>query len=81
MSGVVPGDEVITLTDMIRCAERELAMRRNVYPRWIEKGRMKESTANHELAAMERIIETLTALREVRAGINQAVAALVKAGI
>lgn len=37
--------------------ERELAMRRRVYPRWIDAGRMSSEKAAHEIAVMEQIVE------------------------
>ncbi len=47
----------ITATDKRKCAERELAMRRGVYPRWVVKGRMKQEVADREIAIMEAIVE------------------------
>lgn len=54
---------MITLAQQIKSAARELAMRRNVYPKWVSSGRMKQADADHELAAMQAIIDTLNALR------------------
>jgi hypothetical protein len=34
-------------------------MRRRVYPSWAAKGRMSQATADHEIAAMEAVLETL----------------------
>lgn len=39
------------------CAKRELAMRRRVYPKWVDSGRMSQDKANHEIAAMTAILE------------------------
>ena len=36
---------------------RELAMRRKVYPRFVDKGSMKQSEANREIAVMAEIVE------------------------
>lgn len=46
-----------TAEEKLRCTERELKMRRRVYPRWIAEGRMKEADARHELETMEAIAE------------------------
>ena len=47
------------MDDMIRCADREVAMRRRVYPRWVEDGRMRQEKADHEIECMEAIAEKL----------------------
>lgn len=47
------------LTDQIASARRELSMRRRVYPSWIERKRMTQAQADHEIACMEAIIKTL----------------------
>jgi hypothetical protein len=35
--------------------EREVAMRRNVYPRWITAGKISEHTANFRIAVLESV--------------------------
>jgi hypothetical protein len=49
----------VSLPDQIKCARRELAMRRNVYPKWVAGGRMKPDAADRELAGMEAIVASL----------------------
>lgn len=61
MSAVVP------LTEQIKCAKRELALRQRVYPKWVRDGRMKREAADHELAAMQAIVASLEALLSVQA--------------
>lgn len=53
----------MTITDQIRCAKRELAMRERVYPSWVRKERMKMADAQHEVAAMRAIVTTLEHVR------------------
>jgi hypothetical protein len=48
--------DIITTADKLACAKRELAMRRNVYPRWIEQHKMSAGKAAHEIAAMQAIV-------------------------
>jgi hypothetical protein len=48
--------DIITTADKLACAKRELAMRNNVYPRWIEQKKMSAGKAAHEIACMEAII-------------------------
>ena len=47
--------EIITETDKLKCAERELAMRKRVYPRLVKQDRMSAGEAAHEIACMEEI--------------------------
>ena len=47
----------ITDQDKLACAEREVKMRRRVYPRWIAAGKMTQAKADHEIAVMESIAE------------------------
>lgn len=44
--------------------DRELAMRRNVYPKWVRDGRMKEATADRQIAALEAARETVRQARQ-----------------
>lgn len=44
-----------TAAEKLACAERELKLRRRVYPRWIERGQMTQKLADHEIACMESI--------------------------
>ena len=47
---------VIPTAEKLACAERELKMRKKVYPRWVEEGKMSEGKATHELACIEALI-------------------------
>ena len=51
-----------TIQEQLAAARREVAMRRRVYPRWVESGRMSQHTADHEMACMVAIVETLRGL-------------------
>lgn len=53
----------VSLDDMIRCAGRELGIRRTVYPKFIASGRMKQDEADREIARMDAIYATLKALK------------------
>lgn len=55
-----------TLRDCIDCARRELALRRRCYPGWVKQSRMDEAKAGHEIACMERIVERLEMLENLR---------------
>jgi hypothetical protein len=46
----------ITIADKLACAERELALRQNVYPRWVEQNRMSAGRAAREIAVMQAIV-------------------------
>lgn len=49
----------ISIEVLLQSAKRELAYRRRVYPRLVAEEKMREQTAAHEIACMERIIEIL----------------------
>ncbi len=53
-----------SLAQQIGCVKREIAMRRRVYPRWVADGRLIQSKADAEIAAMEAVLATLQALEE-----------------
>lgn len=49
----------MTIDDQIKCVRREIAMRRQMYPKWVASGRLKKGQADHEIAAMEAVLATL----------------------
>lgn len=53
----------VTLEQQLSAVAREIAMRRNVYPKWVAARKMKPEKAEAELAAMEAVIATLNAER------------------
>jgi hypothetical protein len=52
----------VSIDDMIKCINRELAYRRNLYPIWVKNKRMKPEVAEHEIEMMESILNLLTSL-------------------
>lgn len=46
---------IFTAADKLAAVRREIAMRRRVYPRWVEAGRMTQAKADEEIAVMEAI--------------------------
>jgi hypothetical protein len=52
----------VSASDQLAAADRELKLRRRVYPRWVESGKMTEAKARAEIAAMAAIVDTLTTL-------------------
>lgn len=52
----------VPLHVQIDAARRELDLRRKVYPRLVEKGRLRQSSADDEIAAMTAIVATLQTL-------------------
>lgn len=51
-----------TFAEQKEAAERELRMRRSVYPRWVANKKMTQAKADRELVLMEDIVETLAQL-------------------
>lgn len=47
----------ITTADMIKEIQRELNMRKRVFPTWVLQGRLKENVADKRIKIMERILE------------------------
>ena len=47
----------ITTTEIIKEIQRELNMRKRVYPNWILQERLKENIANKRIKIMEKILE------------------------
>jgi hypothetical protein len=53
---------MILLSEQLVEAERELALRRKLYPQWVQSGRLDPRKAQYQLACMEAITLTLTRL-------------------
>lgn len=49
----------ITIEQQLAAVRREIAMRKNVYPKWVTTGRMKLEKADAEIAAMQAVHDTL----------------------
>lgn len=47
----------ITTTDIIKEIQRELNMRKKVFPTWVLQGRIKQDVADKRIKIMERILE------------------------
>lgn len=50
------GPAPVTIQDMMGCAQRELHMRRRVYPRLVAQGKMRPDEAELETRIMEAIV-------------------------
>ena len=60
----VAGDKiVVSLPTQLAAVEREIPMRERVYPNRVAAGRMTITKADHELAAMRAVAETLRGLQ------------------
>ena len=49
----------MSLAEQIAEARRELAMRKKLYPQWVQSGRLDAAQAQHQLVCMEAIVATL----------------------
>ena len=47
----------MTEHEKLKCAERELAMRKRVYPRLVDAGKLKPEQATYELECMRAIVD------------------------
>jgi len=48
---------MITAETKLACLDREIKMRRRVYPRWVADGRMTQAKADDEIKTMEAIAD------------------------
>lgn len=49
----------VSLARQMRCVERELNMRRRVYPRWVADRKLEQFEADDEIEAMQAVLDTL----------------------
>lgn len=42
-----------TIPEYLACVEREINLRKRVYPRWIDAGKLTQTKADREIALME----------------------------
>lgn len=54
----------ITLEEQYLEVQREIAMRRRCYPRWIDQGTLSEAKAGRQLRTMEAVLETIRKARQ-----------------
>ena len=47
----------ITTLDKLKCAQRELALRKSVYQKRVTGGLMTQAKVDHEIAAMAAIVD------------------------
>lgn len=50
-----PKVEDIQFSDMLACVDRELAMRRKVYPRWVGQKKLTQAAADLEILRMRAV--------------------------
>ena len=61
----------ISLNQQIEEIERELTMRRSVYPRWVSAGKIRKGEADYQIARMEAVKATLEWMRDNEAAIRR----------
>jgi hypothetical protein len=54
----------ISLDQMIASVEREIRLRADAYPKFVQEHRMLQVKADHELAAMRAVLVTLKSIKE-----------------
>jgi hypothetical protein len=65
-------DAPIPLSEQIAECQRELALRNNVYPHFVAKGRMEQSEADQHVARLTAVLNTLLWLEKNEARIKAA---------
>jgi hypothetical protein len=53
---------MITLVEQIAEAQRELALRRQCYPAWVQSGQRDAGDAQYQILCMEAMVHTLRQL-------------------
>lgn len=53
----------ITVDDEIQELEREVALRKRVYPRWVADNRLTKGKADRQIAVMQSALERLKGLK------------------
>lgn len=53
-----------SLHDQIKCVQREIEMREDIYPRMVKWGKMDPQKADEELKAMKSVLSTLKEIRD-----------------
>jgi hypothetical protein len=61
--GLFGGTLPIGLDAQIKEVEREIELRRRVYPRWIEGGRLSQAKADSQIDVMVAVLKTVTEVR------------------
>lgn len=56
---MLPDLLAVTIDEMIKEAEREMAMRQRLYPMWVETKRMTQATADKQTRALSGILKLL----------------------
>ena len=54
----------ITVQEQITEIERELGLRRRVYPKWVDAGKMKQATAEYRIEVLEGVLDTLRSFKD-----------------
>ena len=61
-----------TMPELIKEAERELSLRKRVYPQWVKTGRLKQDKADRQIELMEHIVVTLAEVERLRVAAKEA---------
>lgn len=54
----------VPIADQIKELEREMGMRRRMYPQWVERGTLTKEKATKQLDAMGAALKTLQKLQQ-----------------
>lgn len=55
-----------TLDEMIKCVGREISLRERLYPSFVEKGKLSQKQAGHELACMRDVLNFLHGVKQLQ---------------
>lgn len=55
-----------TIDEQIAEIHREMALRNNVYPKWVLMGRLTQQKADHQIACMKATLDVLMAYKAMQ---------------
>lgn len=65
--------EDTSLELQIKCVEREIGMRKRVYPNWVKVRKMSAEKAEYEIKVMESVLNSLKKLNKAKWWLNEIV--------
>jgi hypothetical protein len=54
------------IEEEIQCVEREISMRKALYPRWVKAEKMSQAKMDHEIETMEDVLQRLKDIRALQ---------------
>lgn len=69
-----PQPSGVSFEDMLAEVDRELKLRRRVYPRWVDQGNLTKATADQQILKMQAVRRSLLAFEALSQVVNAGMA-------